>query len=332
MSFSASSGAGSDDQYPIDTGTWVNWSRGRMMGATLTLNRGDADLLIAFTAFFIAFVTTRTWRIFCFALHRVYSTPGLQDGVYHQRQAILRNSSSPESAIHLLLKLFWSNRLSMNRFRPLSAAIVAILCIGAFTIAGGFSSQISTAVGSEVLLKATNCGFLGAVDAFENGNRFFTGIAHDSQRIDDAANYAQQCYSDIKTGNLNCGRLIKKTLPMNIDLQAPCPFDDSMCLSTSGNIRLDTGYVNSHEDLGMNAPDDQRFRWRNVLQCAPLVTAGYTSETNTANGNDTLYHYGSMTTSDGFLDYIYRTKSVDSQYAHILSGQYALGYGETFIE
>jgi hypothetical protein len=330
MSFYASSGAGSDDQYPIHTGTWINWSRGRMMGATLTLSRRDGDLLIAFTALFIAFVTTRTWRIFCFALHRIYSAPGSQEGVYHQHQAILRNSTSPESAAYLLLKLFWSNRLSTNRFRPLSAAVVAILCIVTFTIAGGFSSQISTAVGSEVLLKATNCGFLRSVSIF--GTKYLTGMAHASQRIDDAANYAQQCYSDIKTGNLNCGRLIKKTLPMNIDLQAPCPFDDSICLSTSGNIRLDTGYVDSHEDLGLNAPDDQRFRWRNILQCAPLVTAGYTRENNTPSGNDTSYHYGSMTTSDGLLDYIYRTESVDSQYAKVLSGKYSSDYGEHLIE
>lgn len=73
------------------------------MGATLTLKRQDADLLIALTAFFVAFVGARFWKIICFALHRCSSTGTPQDVIYHQRQAILRNSSAPENDIELLL-------------------------------------------------------------------------------------------------------------------------------------------------------------------------------------------------------------------------------------
>ncbi|GAW20236.1 hypothetical protein ANO14919_097350 [Xylariales sp. No.14919] len=62
------------DQYQIYVGIWTNWSRGQGMGSTLTLSQQDADLIFAFTAFFIAFVTTRAWRVLCFTLHRLYST------------------------------------------------------------------------------------------------------------------------------------------------------------------------------------------------------------------------------------------------------------------
>lgn len=57
--------AASTVKYSIQLGTWVNWSRGRVMGATLTMNRVDGNLLIAFTAVFVGIVTERIWRIAC---------------------------------------------------------------------------------------------------------------------------------------------------------------------------------------------------------------------------------------------------------------------------
>ncbi|TGJ84260.1 hypothetical protein E0Z10_g4490 [Xylaria hypoxylon] len=158
-----SAGLGPDtnsaDQYPIHTGTWTNWSRSRVLGATLTLERQDADLLIAFTAFFIAFIATRTWKILCFAFHSASSTSDPRDVIYHQSQAILRNSSNPEEGIRLFLSLLWKTRHLKRKFiRPFFMATAAIFCVAAFTIAGGFSSRISTAVGNEVLISSTNCG------------------------------------------------------------------------------------------------------------------------------------------------------------------------------
>lgn len=57
--------AASTVEYSVHLGTWINWSRGRVMGATLTLDRRDGNLLIAFTAVFVGIVTERLWRIAC---------------------------------------------------------------------------------------------------------------------------------------------------------------------------------------------------------------------------------------------------------------------------
>lgn len=309
------------DQYPVHVGTWINWSRGRVLGSTLTLSRQhDADLLIAFTAFFIAFVATRTWRILCFILHRNYSTPEPQDAAYHQRQAILRNSTSPEDGLQLLGKLLWSNRRSAKRFRPLMAATIAVLCITGFTLAGGYSSQISTVIGDEVLLKDKHCGYILKPDITQT-NQYAAFQSYYSERTDSAANYAQQCYSDNETaGYLDCAGFIANRLPGDIDLDAPCPFDDQLCRTTSANVRFDTGYINSHEHLGMNAPVGQRILWRNVLHCAPLATEGYTSQDVTPTDNYTRYHYGKIyANSSTARDYIYKAPSVESQYAAVLS-------------
>ncbi|KAI0454116.1 hypothetical protein F5B21DRAFT_525186 [Xylaria acuta] len=300
------------DQYPIHTGTWINWSRGQVLGATLTLERQDANLLIAFTAFFIAFVATRTWRILCFAFHRASSTSDPQDAIYHQSQAILRNSFNPEEGIHLFLSLLWKNRCLKKKYlRPLSMVIVAITCVATFTIAGGFSSRISTAVGTEVLISSANCGYLDL-----DPGAYFITLPFLAKRVENAANYAQQCYSNNNFGLLDCGRFVTKRLTSNrqADIKATCPFSNNMCRDRSKNLRLDTGYIDSHDDLGLNTPTDQRIVWRNVFHCAPLVTTGFTTRDNTSMQNATLYHYGNFSSGAGLLDYMYVAESVESQY------------------
>ncbi|KAI0508646.1 hypothetical protein F5B22DRAFT_638534 [Xylaria bambusicola] len=311
-----------NDQYPIRLGMWTNWSRGQIMGSTLTLQRRDADLLIAFIGFLIAFFATRAWRILCFVFHRYYSTPLPQDAIYHQHQAILRNSSSPEDGINLLLRLLWESRHSKGRLRPLSTATVATCCLTVFTIAGGFSSRISTGIGNEVLISSNHCGSSLLTSVFDDPEKYFAGLPYRAGLINNAANYALQCYSSNISVGLNCDRYVKKHITGTVDLEAPCPFGDRICRNETLNIRLDSGYVDSHEDLGVNSPPDQRVLWRNVLQCGPLTTEGFTSEQNPAGQNETftLYHYGNTTGVRGDpLDYVYRAASVESQYSYILT-------------
>ncbi|KAJ2981336.1 hypothetical protein NUW58_g6714 [Xylaria curta] len=316
------------DQYPVYVGIWTNWSRGRVMGSTLTLRRRDADLLIAFTAFFIAFVTTRAWRILCFMFHRFYSTADPRDALYHQRQTILRNSSSPESGIQMLLWLLWANRRSKGGFRPLPAAVVAFVCVSIFTVAGGFSSQISTAIGNEVLIKSSNCGYTPMPGVLNNP--FFTRqLANRAITTNAAANYAQQCYSNDKTGLLDCGRFItKKVENSKINIQASCPFRNNICRNESTNLLIDSGYIDSHDILGLNAPPNERILLRNVLHCAPLTTTGFAREANTSVGMRTLYHYGNQTSGNGEeVDYIHAAPSVESQYAVTKSNDIITVYG-----
>jgi hypothetical protein len=308
------------------------------VGSTLTLSRRDADLLIAFTAFFIAFVASRGWRIVCFAFHRAYSTSRPQSAVYHQRQAILRNSTSPESGLYMLLLLFWTNRhLSRDRFRPLPTATAAALVIGIFTIAGGFSSRISTTIGSEVLIKSTRCGVLVVGNSktyYSSPQQLATVITLTADRINSAANYAQQCYSSLDTpGFLDCDRFVSRklnTTVTNANTNATCPFGSNTCLTDSENIYLDTGYINSHDHLGLNAPPDQRIAWRYVLHCAPLRTAGFTSlKTDSSNGkNLTVYHYGSYTN----WEYVYAADSLKSQYSLVSSSDTVTSYANYLLE
>ncbi|KAI1734534.1 hypothetical protein F4680DRAFT_470779 [Xylaria scruposa] len=308
LNYSTSQG----DQYPVYVGIWTNWSRGQVMGSTLTLRRRDANLLIAFTAFFIAF-----------------------DAIYHQRQAVLRNSSSPESGVQMLLWLLWANRRSKGWLRPLPAATVAIACISAFTVAGGFSSQISTAVSSEVLIKSSNCGLysLSAVSIVDDAI-YFLKQSYRATKLNNAANYAQQCYSNENNGLLDCGRFITKRVTNTVDTRASCPFYNHLCRNESANLRIDSGYIDSHSIFGLNTPTDKRILFRNVLHCAPLTTTGFTDERNTSLGRLTLYRYGNYNNLNGTeRSYVYAAPSVDSQYPDeepsysiTTYGNYAIGF------
>lgn len=78
-----------------------------------------------------------------------------------------------------------------------------------------------------------------------------------------------------------------------------CPFDERVCRQNSTALRVDTGMINSHKDLGINAAPRDRFESRYVVECAPLRIDTYTS-TNASSGN-TQYYYG-RTASDRLGD------------------------------
>ncbi|KAI0429645.1 hypothetical protein F5Y09DRAFT_356792 [Xylaria sp. FL1042] len=311
------------DQYPVYVGIWNNWSRGQILGGTLTLGRREANLLIAFTAFFIAFVATRVWRIICFAIHRPCSKKSSQNAIYHQHQAILRNSSAPEDGILLLTHVLRAGKGSTGRFRPLSTAVVATVCIVSFAIASGFSSSISTAIGDEVLIKSINCG---SMPAKLLPTEIPLTFAYHAQKNNAAANYAQQCYSGGGEGLLDCGRFVTKQIVGNVNINATCPFGNGICRNNSSNIRIDSGYLSSHDHFGLNAPPDHRILWRNVYHCAPLITKDYTSQINASFGEATIYRYGSSTSSTKYGDYIYAAKSLDAQYSFVQSNSSVVSY------
>lgn len=301
------------NQYPVYTGYWVNWSRGPVLGATYTTTREKGNLLIAFTALFVAYIAPRLWRIVCILFHRCYATGRRSDGLHYQRQVVLRNSSSAENSVWVLGQLLWfwsgSGQRPFRRLLPVLAT--ASTCACAFALASGFSSEISTSVGNEVLMDGTGCRLPGQESRPPDINALW--VRDRSTRMSNAANYAQQCYgNDNENDNDNektrpasaskgtmfdCTTFALKRLPAVINPDAPCPFNTlkngSNICHTSSNLELDTGYLDSHEHLGINSPNDERILFRQVTNCAPLRTAGYSRNYTGPRGlNYTGYYYG----------------------------------------
>lgn len=282
---------GSADQ-DIYTGVWVNWSRGRVFGATITLTSRDGALLVAFLALFVSVVGTSVWRIGCFALHHIYSTEAPRDALHHQRQIILRNSANATYGLCALVQTLWAwhgvekVRRPYRRILPLSA--LTLLLVAAFATAGTFSSKIATAMGHEVLVNSQNCGILypGDVGSMELAKTFYPNTATE---IVLAADYAQQCYGAAASDN-TCQKYIKPRLLTTVTRNATCPFRADMCKLEHGNIVFDT-HMDSHSDLGINAPPEDRVTLRRITSCAPLVTEGYTESVKAVYTNSTYVRY-----------------------------------------
>jgi hypothetical protein len=341
-----SSTLGVNSQPGVFLGVWTNWSRGKVLGSTLTMTQRNGALLVALVAIFITFVGGRLWRIFCFAIHHQKSAAEPRDGIYHQRQAILKNADNATAGLiswYQLLKA-WRKVGYQPYRRVLPIALFTILMAAGFTAASLLSSRIASAMGQEVLIRGS-CGvnLLGHAIAGQDKNpevetspEFFTVLLPFlAQRLVFFSNYALGCYSNNSTTN-NCNTFVKSQLPFTSNRTAGCPFQDKICRLAHGNILLDTGYLDSHFDFGMNARSEERFLYRRTTHCAPLVTAGYTSSTNLSNFGIATpymqYSYGPVEDSPrtiGNVTYVYpQTLARDRYQSGKITGtpEYTLGF------
>jgi len=292
MSNILSTGTGN---YHVYLGFWTNWSYGRYTGATLTLSRTSAGLLIAFIAIFVGSTGKSFWRLACFMLHRRFSSASEQDAVYHQRQAILRNVSTGTDAARMLLNSMWMWRGRAHRpyRRLLPIILLALLISASFAIAGVFSSSITRDGANEVLIQGDNCGPLDSDDYNQPLGYVTLFEPFQISRAVAYSQYALRCYTNTSTSE-DCNLYIKTQLPTIVDRNAGCPFKSEMCKSQSGNLVVDSGFLDSHNDLGVNSAPEDRFQIRLIHQCAPLVTEGFTNISNTSSGPIQRYWYGNL--------------------------------------
>jgi hypothetical protein len=149
-------------------------------------------------------------------------------------------------------------------------------------------------MGDEVLLSSPNCGYLWWENGFSVTDTN-TLINYANKLTIEVAAYAQSCYrSDAATQE--CSTYIQRSLAANITRNASCPFNPSICVLAQENLVIDTGFINSHIDLGMNAEPKDRFAYRRVTTCAPLKSEGHRENVNiSTNSLDipyTAYFYG----------------------------------------
>ncbi|KAI0101019.1 hypothetical protein GGR51DRAFT_575138 [Nemania sp. FL0031] len=279
--------------YPVHIGLWTNWSHGIVLGSTLTLSRDNANLLIGAITFFITVVGVYIWKIVSFSLHAYYSDPSPRDGLYHQRQVIIRNSSSAAGTVLTLINLIWAwRKVTKSWLRVLPLLLLTTLTAIALAVASIFASRIAT--GSEVLLTGSGCGMV-VPDFFEPSlTEVFTDYTpYLADFLSQAAIYASQCYGSSSSSALGCGIFVKPYLKAKtINANAPCPFP-SLCKTADSNLFLDTGLLNSHHDFGINAPEKERFLFRMTLACAPLKSEGYSKSYNVSQDRSyTQYFYG----------------------------------------
>jgi len=305
------------DTTDVHLGHWINLSYGTIRGSTVTLTKRDGAFLTAAIAIFVSFAGARFWRVVTFVVSLCLTKRAPQDGVYHQRQAVLRNSPDALSTCWTLWRVNWAWRKKKGRVwrRVMPLVVIAFLVGLALAAVGVLSSQISSSMGNEVLLNGKQCGWVDS----DNMSPFVQHTIFEpytSQLHQAAILRAQQCYTtDASTEN--CPTFVKPGFPLSVITNASCPFQASMCQDNSSNLIVDTGYLNSHFDFGVNAAPSNRILFRSRMHCAPLVLEGYSSlvdATDLSNGNTTVvdykqmmqYYYGNaFLDQPGNLSYLY---------------------------
>lgn len=287
--------------YPVNqvyTGFWIDWSRGLVSGSTLTIATEFSGSLTAFLAIFISASGSALWRIMSYALHQIRATPDCQDGLHHQHQVILRNTSSPNLAAWQFMKVAWTWRKIYSKSLLRSGILFALAVISPifFIAASVFSPKLIRISGNERLLK------------FKAGHKCGRSIA-DDQRQDyldatylRADTYVKNCYR--KTAEVPQNSLctffparqigILDSLPSN---NVSCPFKPELCSSgneTVNSIQMDSGQIDSHKDLGINAPIDARIIYRRLTTCSPLPTPGYLFKIPHENYTAERLYYGAV--------------------------------------
>ena len=264
------------------------------MGATITLPAIQGNFLIAFLALVVHAAGTQFWGILCFAFHQVRFAAGEGDAFHGQQQVILRNSTTDTSALFWLMQQAWSWRRKpcWSLMRSLPLILVALLHILIFGAAGVFSSRVSQA-GNEVLLLDKFCGTY--IPGTNKPTTQFNQTDLDAAAIltifnqaleEDKLAYTRECYSGASSaGEASCQDLVSPRLQSKVNFSAPCPFQADVC-KYAGAMELDTGYINSELDLGINSRPEDRVWYRTVSTWVPMNVTNYKS--NWMNGNTGL--------------------------------------------
>lgn len=262
-------------QDEIYHGFWTNHAVGGIYASTLTLSSRNGSYLIAFLALFIRIVGSAAWSIVRLLLFRCYSTAIPMDGLHHQRQAVLRNTTTEVSTTTMLYNLWsgWRGKSHRGPWKTASILLASSLNLGFFAAAGVLASRVKYSA-TEVLVKANpgDCGIMESfynrlsTDKDEDYLRYWT--AHD--RIDShASSLSRHCYNGTSALDASsCGVPGRQVIPWTMST-AICPFDDSICGDVP-SVRFDSGLIDSLLHLGINSAPHDRILTRIQATCQPL--------------------------------------------------------------
>jgi hypothetical protein len=274
---------------PIYLGSWVDQSAGTVLGSTLTTTSRTGNLIIAFLALFVSAAGSACWGILRFTFHQSRSTTESRDGLHHQQQAILANSTSATKALTHLAYLPWIWRSSSKRpyKRSILPLLIAMLVVSVFAVAGLFSSRVISA-SNFVLVSGKNCGIWNynltgqdALSSFSiNSTRdlaFQANFVHGRDLSLSSLHYARSCYIgglESNPASGTCDYYPASAINWTAS-SGPCPFDSSICAeSGNGSVVFDTA-LDSSKDLGFNTKPEDRITYHRRLVCSPLNTTRY---------------------------------------------------------
>lgn len=154
-----------------------------------------------------------------------------------------------------------------------------------------FLRQSLKAVGSELLISSSHCGY----QDFKPG--FSPAASKQYNDTSAAILYARACYNDAPN-ELQCNRFPRSRLASTSEANVSCPFQSDICFEgPSAAFQVKSGWIDTNTDLGINSKASDRLQYRKVTTCSVLHTAGHVdiiNMTNSAGDSPTIanYYYG----------------------------------------
>lgn len=273
----------------IATGLWNDHSRSVVAGATLTLTVDDANYLLSALTFLVTLAASSFWNITVFVLHHLQARKTDPDDVDLQHRVILRNPASAGGSIVSLLKVYmaWRKRKRSGLLASTCVLLVpAVLVLVCFSAASILTSRVANKSYSGTLarLAPSSCGNLW----FNNDTRIeaqawrYNKLLNDTLR---ARAYVRDFYYGSQSSDSAWSTFPRARLPYVWTAEAPCPFPNvSRCaLGENGAASMTTSLLDSHKDLGINAPPGDRVSLQISITCSPLVIDDLLTTTETDN-------------------------------------------------
>jgi hypothetical protein len=135
----------------------------------------------------------------------------------------------------------------------------------------------------EVLLRGSNCGTWSSRLNYlsptfnPSPSEWISDIADAHNVFITSSRFTASCYNQSSTSLEGCLPYGRRKLTWSKDTAAACPFDKSMCIDNAA-VKFDTGYLDTHLDLGINTPSEYRVQFRGISTCAPVTTKGFASD------------------------------------------------------
>jgi hypothetical protein len=162
---------------------------------------------------------------------------------------------------------------------------VAITISVAFAVSSIFSSRVTAAGGAQFLLNSPNCGYFNysLVSPTLEGVKLLNVTYF-------ASAYEKSCYEVDSSSTAQYDTYVKSQIPWISNTKAPYSFAANTCNSSASTYEMDTGPMDSHSTLGLNAKPSERVTVRKLATCAVVAAAPYKRLVNLTynTGSDVL--------------------------------------------
>ena len=254
-------------------GLWNNYADGGQL--TLTLDDTQAGILASFLVVFAGITALSGWNIARFLLHQSRSGGPAHDGLHHQVQAILRNSTGLVQALQLIFQVAraWRERLGVVLVarRLLGVFSVAFVFFVGSTFAQLFISLAWSTSGAQFLVRTDSCSFYFPDVPGQPLRSDQAEYIYQKSRLEAAMIYERVCYSEGAIANSpECSTFPVPTI--NIEQEDDvCPFaDPTLCISAdSVPVKL-VATVNTNMHLGINAKAGDSITYKRTARCSPI--------------------------------------------------------------